>query len=236
MHPYSVFIDYMHILSKNVGMNYFEQLDFYCERLMPGFWAEPANAVSNPGFIFAAFFGFYCWKSSKSNWMFFLSFLALLVGIGSFLFHTYATRWAHLADLLPIALFMSSFLVFVQKRLLHFSNLKTFLVMCIFITAAVLIELYQPRHILGGSLGYTHAVIALSMVAYIFRKRRHPYSKYFSAGLQVFLLSLVFRTLDGYLCEINPFGSHFIWHLTNAALIFILLIPVDLSSRVQNES
>ncbi|PIP88533.1 MAG: hypothetical protein COW01_13425 [Bdellovibrionales bacterium CG12_big_fil_rev_8_21_14_0_65_38_15] len=225
----------MHILSENVEMNYYEQLDFYCERLMPGFWAEPINALSNIGFIFAGLFGFYCWKSSKSTWMFFLSFLALLVGIGSFLFHTYATRWAHLADLLPIALFMSSFLVFVQKRLLHFSNVRTLIVMIVFITCAILIEIYQPRHLLGGSLGYTHAVIALSVVTYHFRKKRHPYTKYFSAGLQVFLLSLIFRTLDGYLCELNPFGSHFIWHLMNAALIFILLIPVDLTTRLNHE-
>lgn len=217
-------------------MNYFEELDFYCERLLPVFWAEPINALSNLGFVLAASFGFYCWWSSKSTWMFFLSLLALFVGVGSFLFHTYATRWAHLADLLPIAIFMSSFLVFVQKHLLHYSNLKTFYMMCVFISAAILIEIYQPRHLLGGSLGYTHAVIALAVVTYVLRRSKHVFTKYFSAGLQVFILSLVFRTLDQYLCHLNPFGSHFIWHIMNAALILILLIPVDLTTRLKNES
>ena len=217
-------------------MNYFEQLDFYCERLMPGFWAEPINSVSNLGFIFAAFFGFYCWWSSRSWWMFYLSTLAFLVGVGSFTFHTFATRWAHLADLLPIAIFMTSFLVFSQRSLFRFSILKTLLLTLIFIASAVLIEVYQPRHLLGGSLGYTHAVIALSVVTYGLRRQRHQLTKYFWAGLQVFLMSLVFRTLDGYACELNPFGTHFLWHLMNAALIFILLIPVDLTTRESYET
>ena len=39
-------------------MDLTRQMDLYCERLDPGFWAEPLNAVTNLSFILAALF---CW-------------------------------------------------------------------------------------------------------------------------------------------------------------------------------
>ena len=35
-------------------MNWSEPLNLYCERLGPGLWAEPLNAVSNAAFFIAA--------------------------------------------------------------------------------------------------------------------------------------------------------------------------------------
>ncbi len=35
-------------------MGWFEQVDGYCERLGPGYWAEPVNAVTNAAFLIAA--------------------------------------------------------------------------------------------------------------------------------------------------------------------------------------
>ena len=32
------------------------QIDIYCERLGPGFWAEPVNALSNGAFLVAGAF------------------------------------------------------------------------------------------------------------------------------------------------------------------------------------
>ena len=37
-------------------------VDNYCERIDPGFWAEPLNALSNTAFILAAAYGFYLWR------------------------------------------------------------------------------------------------------------------------------------------------------------------------------
>ena len=38
------------------GAGWGRPLDHYCERTAPGFWNEPANALSNIGFIVAAAF------------------------------------------------------------------------------------------------------------------------------------------------------------------------------------
>ena len=40
----------------------FTPLDLYCERLGPEFWAEPLNAISNGGFIVAAWLA---WRNSE---------------------------------------------------------------------------------------------------------------------------------------------------------------------------
>ena len=75
----------------------------YCERGgNPAFWAEPLNAVSNAAFIIAALLATREYFSRPSGQRGIaeagLILLVYVIGIGSFLFHTYATRWAAIAD------------------------------------------------------------------------------------------------------------------------------------------
>lgn len=84
-----------------------EFIDVYCERLGPGLLAEPLNAVSNLAFFVATF---CAWRLARREHVsgvapFILLVLLMLIGIGSSLFHTFATRWAGLSDTLPILLF-----------------------------------------------------------------------------------------------------------------------------------
>lgn len=207
-------------------MDLMQTLDFYCERTGPEFWSEPFNAFSNLAFIMASAFGFYRWWSLKTKWLFSLSLLAFTVGVGSFLFHTYATRWAHLADILPIAVFMGAFLVFTQKEVLKLSTSKTIIYTTLFIIGGAIIESFQPRHILNGSIGYTHAVVALLILSVVMKKQKNELSGHYQFALIIFLASLFFRTIDNYLCHLLPTGTHGVWHLLNAALICQLLMIV----------
>ena len=77
-------------------MNWTAPVDIYCERLGPGFWAEPLNAVTNASFLIAAFI---CWRMAAARGRFHGMTRALIlilatIGVGSFLFHTFAERWA----------------------------------------------------------------------------------------------------------------------------------------------
>lgn len=36
----------------------------------------------------------------------------------------------------------------------------------------------------------------------------------------VFCISLVLRSIDMAACAINPLGTHFLWHLLNAAMLY----------------
>ena len=82
-------------------------VDHYCERTSSAFDAEPINALTNAAFLIAAW---SAWRLQLSyplgNGRGLINGLIgtmALVGLGSFLFHTVATRWAEWADVLPIA-------------------------------------------------------------------------------------------------------------------------------------
>ncbi len=94
-------------------MNWTAPVDIYCERLGPGLWAEPLNAISNLAFIFAAF---WAWRTMRrlnvtNTAAHILTFLAFLIGMGSGLFHTFATTWSGFADTIPIWTFVAFYLL-----------------------------------------------------------------------------------------------------------------------------
>src|SRR5690606_41894770 len=82
----------------------FSPVDIYCERLGPGFWAEPVNALTNLAFIAATIWGAasarHRGEDSPAIWL--LIGLAVMAGIGSFLFQTIAQVWACVACFIRI--------------------------------------------------------------------------------------------------------------------------------------
>ena len=71
----------------------------YCERLGPGLLAEPLNALSNLAFFLAAW---AAWSVARrggalDSGIAVLVGLIATIGIGSTLFHTFSTPWAHRA-------------------------------------------------------------------------------------------------------------------------------------------
>src|SRR5260370_31795493 len=105
-------------------MDWSTPIDLYCERTDASFWAEPANAVSNAAFLCAYVAALSLWPRQSGSpcardW----PALALIgvvaaVGIGSFVFHTLATRGAVLADVIPIAVFIYGYLLLALRRFL----------------------------------------------------------------------------------------------------------------------
>ena len=97
----------------------FATVDAYCERLGPEFWAEPLNAVSNAAFLIAAGVAWILARRSgrDGDWAVRALVINLFaIGIGSFLFHTFAQRWSGAADVLPIMLFILLYLYLAVVR------------------------------------------------------------------------------------------------------------------------
>lgn len=99
-------------------MDWFTPIDIYCERVSAAFWAEPLNAISNLAFILAALWG---WIEAKRRDLLdpmtmILILLAGMIGIGSFLFHTFANTWSSLADVIPIWTFVLLFILVALRR------------------------------------------------------------------------------------------------------------------------
>ena len=95
-------------------MNWTEAIDAYCERSDPSFWAEPINAVTNLAFVLA---GLWMWRRCAGVPALgrLLAAVLVAIGIGSFLFHTFAQPWAGLADVLPIVAFILIY-IFAANR------------------------------------------------------------------------------------------------------------------------
>jgi CHASE2 domain-containing sensor protein len=85
-----------------------EPLSLYCERVDASFWAEPVNALTNLAFLVAAGAAYAAWRGSEARDPFGLALIGVTVaiGLGSFAFHTLATRGAALLDVIPIAIFV----------------------------------------------------------------------------------------------------------------------------------
>ena len=93
-------------------------IDAYCERVDASFWSEPVNALSNAGFLVAAAIAFRAGGGparARPAGAFLIAAVAV-VGVGSFLFHTFANRWSRLADVIPIAVFIYGYFALAMRR------------------------------------------------------------------------------------------------------------------------
>ncbi len=210
----------------------FAPVDIYCERLGPGFWAEPVNAVTNLSFIAAAIWGGMTARQrgedSPAIWL--LVGLAALIGIGSFLFHTFAQVWSAFADTIPIWTFVALASGIAAVRIGGFRPSRVVLGALALVVAVVALRAVLPESPprtgpppLNGSLQYAPAVAALAVFTLVGWWRGSPLTGWIGAALAVFLVSLTARTLDHAVCDRWPVGVHWIWHLMNGLLIGLVL-------------
>lgn len=208
-----------------------DPLDLYCERLHAGLWAEPVNAISNLAFFLAAAGAYLLWKREGKGDRFILLLigLAVLVGIGSSLFHTFATRWGLLADSIPIGIFVVTFLVYTLRRFLGQSVVATTIWIAIFLAVAGVLPGLLPPGFLNNSGFYFPVFGALVILGILLRMKggamRWVGGAYLSAAA-LFALSLSFRIVDPSVCAQFPLGTHFVWHCLNGALIYLMLWTV----------
>ena len=211
------------------------QIDAYCERTGPEFWAEPLNAATNLAFIVAALAALTLarrrWRLDTS--VLALSLILLAIGIGSFLFHTFATAWAAVLDVLPIMLFILVYFGVAMHRFAGLRPLASVLATLGFLAAASLAgpllgALLGP--LIGSSTGYLPALIALATVggwlALRPEWRRRSAGQHLLVAAALFTVSLTFRVLDQPLCPGWPSGTHFLWHVLNAAVLFTVLLAL----------
>jgi hypothetical protein len=196
-------------------------IDDYCERLAPGLWAEPLNAITNLAFLLAA----WCtWRLARqqnrlSGGPILLISLMAAIGIGSGLFHTVATRATQLMDVIPIGLFQAAFLWLYLRRIVQARVEIAAVLMLLFLVGGWLTG--QFPHVLNGSLGYAPALVFVGGLGawHYQQKKLEPYALLLATLL--FVLSLLFRSIDNAVCPQFSIGTHFLWHLLNAAVLYL---------------
>lgn len=226
------------------------KINAYCERgLDPSFWAEPVNALTNLSFVVLAGLA---WRElgrrSGENCKpirYFLIGNVFLIGAGSFLFHTYATKWASIADVAPIGVFMVAYLAFGLHRFVRVPPPAIPLILAgfIFLTykamrlqcwqGAIGFSLPAPAFestaCLNGSVAYMPALATMALIGGWMAARMHPAASYVLGASLVFMLSITFRTVDRLWCHDvmlggAPLGTHFLWHIFNGVTLYLLLL------------
>lgn len=196
-------------------------IDLYCERVDPGLWDEPLNALTNLGFLVAALASWQLARRSGAVDGSVAMLIALMatVGIGSTLFHIFATRWAWFLDLLPMLVFQLWFLWLYLRRVASWRPTFTTAAVAALLLSAVVAS--QFPDILNRSLIYVPALLILWILgAYHARTgKREPFVLLIAGG--VFTLSLLFRTIDEPACPSIPLGTHFLWHVLNPVVMYL---------------
>lgn len=202
-------------------MNWTQQVDNYCERIDPGFWAEPLNAATNAMFIIAALVVWAILGGKRDPGARVLTVILFVIGIGSFLFHTYATRWAGLADTLPILAFILVYIYLATRRFFDQGILGGALMVALFFpfSWSVVLLVGAVTGPLNGSLGYVPVPVLILIFAAVLWGPSPLTARGLAIGAGILILSLVFRSIDDAVCGFLPFGTHFLWHSLNALML-----------------
>ncbi len=218
-------------------MGWTTPIDIYCERTAAGLLNEPFDALSNIAFLLAAWWGYR--TARRMGRLTFMNVVAILlaasIGIGSFLFHTFANAWSQLADVIPIWTFVSWMILSIVVAMSGgnvwralFGAVKIFAVvgLVFWFVSGVLLDMpgaAAAGSSLNGSEQYAPALLALVIFALITRLQNHPSWPWLAVATGVFAVSLAFRTVDLAVCNAFPVGTHFVWHLLNGLMIGLLL-------------
>jgi hypothetical protein len=108
-----------------------------------------------------------------------------------------------------------------MRRFLLLSWSSALMLLVGFIALSTGLGFLIPREALNGSSGYLPAPAVLIILGSILRRIRVGQTLFVAAGL--FVVSLAFRIVDLDVCAAWPLGTHFLWHLLNASVLYTVI-------------
>ncbi len=196
-------------------MDWFQQIDGYCERTDFSYWSEPLNAVTNAAFIVAALI---MWRRTGGlPAARLLCVILFCIGIGSYLFHTHATQWAALADVAPIGIFILAYLFLANRDIVGMPWWAALGITLLFAPYAygVVTLMNQLPFFRISNFYWTVPILLIVYAAFL----RGPVGRGFLIGAAILSLSISLRSVDEILCDQFPIGTHIFWHLLNGLML-----------------
>ena len=227
--PYTSQMDKMtqEIARTGLIIDPFAPIDQYCERTAQGLLAEPLNLVTNLSFIIA---GLSILKFVKNNphirqrpGSLLLPSLMITIGLGSALFHSLANLWSMWADVIPISIFVLTYLWLFLRYEAKVSPLASMSLFVGFFLLSVVCSKLADSQASNGGQAYFGTWIALFGISCYYGGRGDT-RKFLAVGSAAltFSLSLFFRTVDMRLCEQWSMGTHLVWHVFNGVVLFLV--------------
>ena len=217
-------------------MNWFTSLNIYCERLGPGFWNEPINALTNLIFIL---FGFILvFKTMPNKLCLFLSIQIILIGTASFLFHTFANILVGLIDTVSIMLFGVTYVFGSNYYLLKLSTVTSLIIAFSLVPFSFIVSQLTIMSFgsLNGSTLYLSFIILFVTYSYLIRKEFAQMSTILFCSALFLAISIFFRTIDIISCNSISVGTHFVWHIMNGLLLGTLVWGIYQSINLEEKN
>lgn len=208
-------------------------IDDYCERTAVGLFNEPINALTNLCFVVAAAL---VWKHAKQLSRSsvglgdsVLVVLMVCIAVGSGLFHTFANPVSEWLDVLPIMALQLVWLWLYLKRIMNVRPAVRFVLTLGYLFTSVAFSLLPDPT--PGSMGYLGPLLVITLLGIYHKDHapREPQLLFVMAG--VFFVSLIFRSVDQASCQYFSVGTHFIWHVLNAVVLYGVCRSVILDQR-----
>jgi len=211
-----------------MGFHLTAQEDIYCERTDFSLLSEPVNLISNISFFIAFYFLYKLYKNSPNQGLQTktLVYLVLAIGIGSTLYHSFATTWAGLLDMIPIYAFFALFIyIFARQGLdlsiIHTLLLYVFLILLFYLAPIIFSDLNS------GFVMYMPLIIFFWCLTFYLLFIEHKNAPGFVLFLLVAVPSFYLRSIDMDVCSSfslagHTFGTHVFWHLLNGLLLYLM--------------
>jgi len=209
------------------SINLNTSIDIYCERVSSDLFAEPINFLSNIAFIIAFYilirrlkdvsFGDKALKNCSTI----LTYIILFIGLGSFLFHAFGNLWSAFADTFPIMIFILFYLYIAVRFYLKQNNFVAATALIIFLSLNVFLG-YAGIEEISSYLTALFAMLLISVIS-LMRDEIEISRGLFTTSI-IFMISLTFRQLDNFACSYMSLGTHWIWHILNAILLYSLAL------------
>jgi hypothetical protein len=201
----------------------FDPIDGYCERTSPAYWAEPVNAVTNIAFLIAAT---VMWRRTEGLPLARAMCVVLAaIGVGSYLFHTHANGLTAAMDVGPILIFILLYIFAATRDFLGLSpKWAAGAVLAFFPYTLLMVPVFSAAMpFLGSSAGYAPIPVLILGYAAALWRRSPETARGMAVGAAILIVSLTFRTLDYPLCDLVPFGTHFLWHVLNGLMLALMI-------------
>jgi len=201
-------------------------MSLYCERTEPGWFAEPLNTITGLAYLIAAW---QAWKQlERARWreqwdLHLLAVLIALVGLSSMLWHASGIGWLFWLDVAAVVGFAAAYWSVFLSRVPRFGVIGVSVVWLFTAVGLALFYLLLPAATAGTTLGYVPMLIILSAAMILAIRVDRRLARDLVLATAVFGLALVVRALDLALCDWAVVGTHWLWHLLTAGLLFVLV-------------
>ena len=197
----------------------------YTETNPDHFIVEPWNAISSLLIVIPALFWLLTIRKEPGNFKFLFYCIPLMIlgGLGSTLFHAFRnSRVFLLLDILPTAILTLSLMIYFWLKVF-----KRWWYVFFVITASIVIRyLFFVRlpDFMAINISYimTGILIGLPLLIVQVKTKFYKIGEVIAAIL-LFIIAILFRSMDSQQINFLPMGTHFLWHaLTGFGAYFIL--------------